>query len=61
MTAAQERMCEGAMARMRLFYSDRENERRFQEWKSSRRDGGASQQAGAHRAPSRFTIEPYPC
>ena len=29
MTAAQELMCERVLARMRLFYSDPENERRF--------------------------------
>lgn len=47
-------------AMMREFYKDPENERKFQEWKRSRKRGCASQPASERRAPQRFTSEPRP-
>ena len=58
MTPAQRTMCRRLREAMAEFYSDPENERRFEQWRSSRRGQGAPMPASESRAPSRFAVEP---
>ena len=54
-------MCRAIVARVAEFYEKPENERRFEEWKSSRERGGAPEPASMRRAPERPATGPVTC